>query len=418
MQRILRGLEGLPPGTVIVLGRRVVLGRAPDSDLQLLDPEVSRRHAKIELDADDRAILVDLASKAGTFVDGARIDRSALRSGCTIEIGPFCLRYEELEAETAEHKPSKRGGMDALRQTVRFDFGLPSEREPRPASATITSDDTSRIVIEERVVSTPLPRAMPTVVPVQPVQPRRSTPSTTRPTLESPAKVDDVPRRTAAVRETAEVEFAGTRPRAAPRWTPSGGVGAATGETPVAPSGAAAAGPAAGSEAGPELLDPESAREVIRDVFEYRELRLRMLRGESMGFDLEERLRVLEQRLQLGFVGNDPLVGTRRFRRFHCPLPAWIGRRASATGRVSTSVVELEDLGAGGAQVVARGTAPSVGEPCWLAIDLQTGDDTSVLVFRARVVWRLAETDRVGLVFSGAGSCGVDPVELIMSDTA
>ncbi len=422
MQRILRGLEGLPPGTVLVLGRRAVLGRAPDSDLQLVDPEVSRRHAKIEVDDDEQVVVVDLASKGGTFVDGTRVDRSTLHSGSTIEIGPFCLRYEEIDAAATEHKPNKRSGMDALRQTVQFDFGL-GERDPRVVATGVRADDTSRIVIEERVVSTPGSRVAATP-PLPPRAPAKPPTGARVQIVPPPLKSDLATRRTVerpSVRDPVDVEFAGAsaRPRPALKWTPSGGVGGVTGETPMAPSDPPATDEAVVTiELGPETLDGTAARDIIRDVFEYRELRLRVLRGEPIGADLDARLRALDQRLQLSSVGNDPLVGTRRFRRFQCPLPAWLGRRTPGSGRVTTSVVELEDLGAGGAQVIARGSEASVGESCWLAIDLETGDAVSVLVFRARVVWRLAETNRVGLVFSGAGSCGTDPLELIAADTA
>ena len=37
-------------------------------------------------------------------------------------------------------------------------------------------------------------------------------------------------------------------------------------------------------------------------------------------------------------------------------------------------------------------------------------------VFRARVVWSLPEDGRMGLVFSGAASAGIDAVELIRAD--
>ena len=148
-------------------------------------------------------------------------------------------------------------------------------------------------------------------------------------------------------------------------------------------------------------------------MFEYRGLRLRGLRGEPLDDAANERLQALEDRLQQQ-LGGGATASVRRFRRFDCPLPAWVGVR---DGRhVSTWAVELDDISAGGAQVRAVGPRRSFapGDACWLVVDLDDDLDHPVMVFRARVVWSL--DGRMGLVFSGAASCGIDAVELIRAD--
>jgi Protein of unknown function (DUF3662)/FHA domain len=66
--------------------RRVVIGRSKDSDIQLSDPNVSRRHA--ELRQEGAAFwIVDLDSTNGTEVNGRRLKRAKLQSGDTITIG-------------------------------------------------------------------------------------------------------------------------------------------------------------------------------------------------------------------------------------------------------------------------------------------------------------------------------------------
>lgn len=83
-------LSGPRGGDVVVLARpRVVLGRnGSGADIELPDPEVSRRHATLECYG-DTFVLRDEGSRNGTFmgtqrVDSARIeDQSEFRLGST-----------------------------------------------------------------------------------------------------------------------------------------------------------------------------------------------------------------------------------------------------------------------------------------------------------------------------------------------
>jgi predicted Zn finger-like uncharacterized protein len=71
---------------------RVVMGRGQGSDIQLPDSEISRRHAMIEIRGED-AVLVDLQSTNGTFVEGQRVQRSPLSSHQEFSIGTTTLMY-------------------------------------------------------------------------------------------------------------------------------------------------------------------------------------------------------------------------------------------------------------------------------------------------------------------------------------
>lgn len=73
-----RRVEGLCP---------LVVGRATDADLLLLDPDVSRRHARFETDG-DAVFLTDLQSSNGTALNGRQIGESIeVRPGDQILIG-------------------------------------------------------------------------------------------------------------------------------------------------------------------------------------------------------------------------------------------------------------------------------------------------------------------------------------------
>ncbi|HXD68154.1 MAG TPA: FHA domain-containing protein, partial [Solirubrobacteraceae bacterium] len=62
----------LPGGERVPLDRPLAIGRAPACDLVLDDPSVSRAHAEIIVD-EDGAMLQDVGSSYGTFIDGRRI---------------------------------------------------------------------------------------------------------------------------------------------------------------------------------------------------------------------------------------------------------------------------------------------------------------------------------------------------------
>jgi hypothetical protein len=66
--------------------RKVVIGRSRDCDIQLSDPNVSRRHAELRQEG-ATYWLVDLDSTNGTEVNGRRLKRAKLRPGDTITIG-------------------------------------------------------------------------------------------------------------------------------------------------------------------------------------------------------------------------------------------------------------------------------------------------------------------------------------------
>jgi Protein of unknown function (DUF3662)/FHA domain len=66
--------------------RRVVLGRSKDADLQLADPNASRRHAEVRQEG-ATYWLVDLDSTNGVEVKGKRVKRVKLEDGTRFTIG-------------------------------------------------------------------------------------------------------------------------------------------------------------------------------------------------------------------------------------------------------------------------------------------------------------------------------------------
>src|SRR5437762_706021 len=73
--------------------RRVVIGRSKDCDIQVSDPNVSRRHAEIRQEG-SAYWVVDLDSTNGTEVNGRRLKRAKLRSGDAITVGSTQLVFQ------------------------------------------------------------------------------------------------------------------------------------------------------------------------------------------------------------------------------------------------------------------------------------------------------------------------------------
>src|SRR3954452_8092385 len=69
-----------------VTARRVVIGRSKDCDIQLADPNVSRRHAEVRQEG-ATYWLVDLDSTNGVEVGGKRVTRLRLEDGARFTIG-------------------------------------------------------------------------------------------------------------------------------------------------------------------------------------------------------------------------------------------------------------------------------------------------------------------------------------------
>jgi len=81
-----------------VTDSRVVIGRSRDCDVQLPDPNVSRRHAEVRREG-STYWLVDLDSTNGSQLNGRRTARAKLEDGDTITVGSTDLVFERRLAE-------------------------------------------------------------------------------------------------------------------------------------------------------------------------------------------------------------------------------------------------------------------------------------------------------------------------------
>ena len=78
----------------VELGDVTTLGRAKDNEVYLLDPRLSRHHARIVREG-ERFVLEDLGSRNGTVLNGERVERAVLKPGDEIQIGDSSIRFGE-----------------------------------------------------------------------------------------------------------------------------------------------------------------------------------------------------------------------------------------------------------------------------------------------------------------------------------
>lgn len=71
-----------------------IVGRGTDSDLQLLDQGVSRRHIDVQYDG-SRATIYDLGSTNGTSVNGHEVGSHILRHGDVVRIGHTRMVFQQ-----------------------------------------------------------------------------------------------------------------------------------------------------------------------------------------------------------------------------------------------------------------------------------------------------------------------------------
>jgi diguanylate cyclase (GGDEF)-like protein len=70
----------------LALRRELLVGRARDADIQVREDAVSRRHASLRVEGDG-ALVTDLGSANGTWVDGKRVPRARVNDGSRIHVG-------------------------------------------------------------------------------------------------------------------------------------------------------------------------------------------------------------------------------------------------------------------------------------------------------------------------------------------
>lgn len=104
----LRILSGHGEGATFDLGQRTfTLGRSPGNLVQVVAPDISRRHCQFRWDG-SRYTIQDLNSENGVLVNGLRVGEQALADGDRITIGETVLQFRVDDALPGAVDPARR----------------------------------------------------------------------------------------------------------------------------------------------------------------------------------------------------------------------------------------------------------------------------------------------------------------------
>ena len=97
MARMLLSLEGVVIKEVPLVKEHTTFGRRPYSDVVIDNLAVSGEHAAVRLNGSE-AVVEDLQSTNGTYVNGVPVTRHLLQDGDVVEIGKYQLKFERGES--------------------------------------------------------------------------------------------------------------------------------------------------------------------------------------------------------------------------------------------------------------------------------------------------------------------------------
>ena len=90
--------------SVLLEKNEVIIGRDASCDVRILDPEISRRHAALRIEAPDKITISDLGSSNGTYIKNSPITREKrISPGTSIRMGNSTISLEikgEMKAES------------------------------------------------------------------------------------------------------------------------------------------------------------------------------------------------------------------------------------------------------------------------------------------------------------------------------
>jgi len=122
--------EGRAVRRVALAGTPITFGRAPPSDVLIEGSLVSRQHCRFELSG-DQALVVDLASTNGTYVDGVRICGSVpLQHGATLRVGALIVTYERRTRRETEAAASAERDLQGASAYVQMLLPKPLHEGP------------------------------------------------------------------------------------------------------------------------------------------------------------------------------------------------------------------------------------------------------------------------------------------------
>ena len=97
MPKVIVSIDGVVIKEVQLTKDRTTLGRRPYNDIVIDNLAVSGEHAVIQI-IDGEAVLEDLNSTNGTYINGKAVKKQSLQNNDTIEIGKYKIRFQSDQA--------------------------------------------------------------------------------------------------------------------------------------------------------------------------------------------------------------------------------------------------------------------------------------------------------------------------------
>jgi hypothetical protein len=148
------------------------LGRGFSTDFKIEHPSVSSSHCQIVVDETGKAVLQDLGSTNGTFLNGALITEAELRPGQTVHLGGVELLVQHDVSPNARIAETEVIPLPAIPTPVRPALATASVLSPplTPIGAQTASDPGDQLEMPPPPRAEPAPVANrgPTVVPAAP----------------------------------------------------------------------------------------------------------------------------------------------------------------------------------------------------------------------------------------------------------
>ena len=130
-------LQGSGQFTFVIDKKKMIIGTHAGCDIQLEGGNVSLYHAFLCLEDDGRMMVKDLASEAGTYVNGKRVEVAHITSGDTLKVGDCVFFAQQNEDEAPVFNPDD------------FIEVVPMEEEVVAAAAVEKIQETVTLEVEE-----------------------------------------------------------------------------------------------------------------------------------------------------------------------------------------------------------------------------------------------------------------------------
>lgn len=148
-------MTGPNKGKVYYLtGKRILIGRGDNVDIQIVDTKISREHAELSL-SDNTYTITDLGAQNGVIVNDRKIKQAKLKDGEKVVIGQTVFKYniynikESKEMILAEANPDSQMSKD-IKKGIKVKIPSRSIKDPefRPDMAKAPkADSKSRFVL-------------------------------------------------------------------------------------------------------------------------------------------------------------------------------------------------------------------------------------------------------------------------------